>query len=311
MKEPLVVYIIADNRSGSTLLDYILSLHPDAITLGEVHHLHGHYYRTGNGLTRNWECSCGESIQQCNFWSEILEKVSFQEKFETKLLKKEPNWAVLNKQIHLYFLNRTLSNGFIQSQGRMVAKNTWKIYKAIYEQEKKPVIIDSSKIGLKAFFLEKHKEGDIRFLCLERDIRAVSYSKLQRKKEFNEEAKEYFNIKDGSIYKDLLGSYKTRRENRIFSQLLKELGGKDMVKTITYEDLAKTPVKTMAEIYSFLEMEPVAPPLMTNQNKEQQHVLCGSPTRFEEKKIQLDTRWESYFKSKPSAYKLGNLLQNS
>ena len=310
MKEPLVVYIIADNRSGSTLLDYMLSCHPDAITLGEVHHLHGHYYRTGNGLTRNWECSCGKSVQQCDFWSEVLKKVSFQQDFETKMFKKEPKWAVFNKHMHAFFLKRTISNKSVLSQGQMVAQNTWKLYKSIHKQEKKAVIIDSSKIVLKAFFLAEHKEGNIRFLILERDIRAIAYSKLHRRREFNQEAKDYFNMKDGSIYRDILGSYKTRRENRIFSKLIEKSGREDIVKKITYEDLAEFPVKTMSEIYSFLEMEQVIPPLMTNQNKEQQHILCGSPTRFEAKRIKPDTRWESYFKGKPLAYKLGRFLQD-
>ena len=310
MKEPLVVYIIADNRSGSTLLDYMLSLHPDALTLGEVHHLHGHYYRKGNGLTRNWECSCGKSVQQCEFWSEVLEKVSFQESFETKILRKEPNWAVLNKQMHSFLLNRSIQDKAVLSQGKNVAQNTWKIYKSIYEQEKKSVIIDSSKIGLKAFFLEKHKEGNIRFLHLERDIRAVSYSKLNRRRGFSEEAKKYFNTGDGSIYRDILESYKTRYENRFFSQLIKNISGNKVVQKITYEDLADYPVKTMSKIYSFLEMEQVTPPSMTNQNEEQQHALGGSPSRFEAKKIKPDMRWKSYFQSKPLASSLGRFLQS-
>lgn len=32
-QEPLVIYVIADRRSGSTLLEFMLSVHPDAIAL--------------------------------------------------------------------------------------------------------------------------------------------------------------------------------------------------------------------------------------------------------------------------------------
>ncbi len=65
-----VVFILGSGHSGTTLLDLLLSQHPDAIGLGEV-------LRFMKGHKKNYEhtcdvCSCGTSLSQCNFWSALV-----------------------------------------------------------------------------------------------------------------------------------------------------------------------------------------------------------------------------------------------
>jgi hypothetical protein len=55
-----LVYIAADSRSGSTLLDLLLGNHDQAISIGELRRLNDHY-------NKNLACSCNVHIRICPF----------------------------------------------------------------------------------------------------------------------------------------------------------------------------------------------------------------------------------------------------
>ena len=306
--ETMIVYIIADNRSGSTLLDYILSCYPGAISLGELHHLHGHYARKGTGKSRNWNCSCGKQVRHCDFWAEILKRVSSVKKFETKYHIKAPNWSIINRTLHSFKIKNLLNTIEGDPTAQKTAKNIWGIYESVHRHTGKRVIIDSSKMAFQAFLLNNRKSENLKFILLERDIRAVAYSKLKRRRQFSEEIKKYYGIKKGFIQKDLIASYKTLVENRIVQNEINRLNNDSIVKRITYEDLASKTESTMRDIYEFLNLEYCKPPLVTNQNKDVQHVLCGSPSRYNQKPIELDTRWIKFYSKKPISKLLGGFL---
>ena len=48
-KKPTVIYIIADRRSGSTLLENMLSKSEEIISVGELAMLKGHILKEGPG----------------------------------------------------------------------------------------------------------------------------------------------------------------------------------------------------------------------------------------------------------------------
>ena len=84
---PLVIYIISDKRSGSTLLDYLLSCHPDVTPLGELRLLFGHYHKIRAGARWNWNCSCGQPVASCGFWTKIFEWLNVKEAPDTFIEK--------------------------------------------------------------------------------------------------------------------------------------------------------------------------------------------------------------------------------
>ena len=65
---------MADNRSGSTLLENILSKSDECFSVGELAMLKGHLLKTGPGGNWNWNCSCGKPLNECLFWSPIIKK---------------------------------------------------------------------------------------------------------------------------------------------------------------------------------------------------------------------------------------------
>jgi hypothetical protein len=83
-KKIKVIYLISDRRSGSTLLENILSKSVETVSVGELAMLKGHIEKDGPGELWNWTCSCGQPIMQCEFWSEVLGNI-YDDSFETKI----------------------------------------------------------------------------------------------------------------------------------------------------------------------------------------------------------------------------------
>lgn len=303
--EPLVVYIIADNRSGSTLLDYLLSCHPDAISVGELHHLHGHYFKEGIGKSWNWECSCGDPVSDCVFWTRILKSINFSGSFITKMSTSKINLNFISR----VKIKRLLRGKACDEEGKKIAQNRWEIYNAVFKQTGKRLIVDSSKDAIEAYYLSKYSEGNIKFLLLERNIWEVALSKKKRKERMPDDIREFYNKRTYSIYKEIFLSYKILRKNRMFERIIQDGDKNRNIKRILYLDLAANPQKTIQEICMFIGIEIFAPPLKTNQYKGVPHVLGGSPSRYDERVICPDSRWKLYYKNRPAALLFGQCLQ--
>lgn len=109
VENPTILYIISDKRSGSTLLENILSKSNEAVSLGEVAMLKNHILKEGPGEKWGWNCSCGEALENCTFWSQVLQKIlisSASKEIETKInwpyssfyIRPVPGWAILWNQ---------------------------------------------------------------------------------------------------------------------------------------------------------------------------------------------------------------------
>lgn len=304
--EPLVVYIIGDNRSGTTLLDYLLSCHPDAVSVGELHHLWGYYYKKGVGKMYDWKCSCGEPLKSCEFWSTIIQRIPFSATFETRLNVKLSKGAFLSYKGQNKNIENIIEDQIILKKAREIAENNWEIYKAIGNYREKPIIIDSSKNVFEAFFLHKYRRGNIRFLLMDRNICEVAYSKMNREKEL----KSIYNRKENSIFKHIIGTYRVSIINSLVVDKIKEYANENIVKKVNYVSLAENSKREIKEICSFLDIDDFEAPLSTGQYSTTPHVLGGSPSRYKNRPIQPDIRWKTYYKSNLIARVFGNLLQS-
>ena len=80
-----VIYVAGLYHTGSTLLDMILGNLPNVIGLGEIF----------KGFHDKFEevCSCGQKVENCDFWGEILSQINSDEsmdmrkKYEVKIRK--------------------------------------------------------------------------------------------------------------------------------------------------------------------------------------------------------------------------------
>ena len=94
-KKITVIYIISDRRSGSTLLENILSKSGEIVSVGELAMLKGHIDKQGPGVFWNWNCSCGKPVLECEFWAKVLENI-YDKNFETKI-----NWPYKSLKVLL------------------------------------------------------------------------------------------------------------------------------------------------------------------------------------------------------------------
>jgi hypothetical protein len=58
-----VIYILGNSHSGSTLLGFLLSAHPDIVNLGEL---------KGKTWLKDRFCSCGHSVGDCPFYADFF-----------------------------------------------------------------------------------------------------------------------------------------------------------------------------------------------------------------------------------------------
>ncbi|NND64119.1 MAG: hypothetical protein HKN48_13085, partial [Flavobacteriaceae bacterium] len=129
-----VIYIAGDGRSGSTLLDSVLSNIKDSISVGECCRF---WVRFNEAESL---CGCAEMISDCTLWSEI-----------NRRLKSEfPSYDALEfqqkvKEIQFYKNFQNLPKLLDTEEWREFREVVSFFYRSISEVTGKQTIIDSSK----------------------------------------------------------------------------------------------------------------------------------------------------------------------
>lgn len=323
--EPTVIYIMGDVRSGTTLIDYLLSCHPDAVSVGEMDNLNVYYCRTGDERFHHWQCSCNKYVQDCSFWSPIIKQVNFSDDFETKLTSPAPKLKhiSISSKLHREDVNKALNDPKYVEKGKQVAHHCWQLYRQVFEKSGKSIIVDSSKKGFQAYFLNKYREGNIRFVLIERELGAVAYSKLRHNRD-----REVLQGKKNSIYNHIIKTKKVQREHRILAQKMNQHNKNDLntadgktVFPIDYFELASDPAETIDQVTSWLKVSSYVPPASTNtenhisptsvtkQENTDLHIIGGSGSRYVNRKIKPDLKSKSYYRKKPMIWLFKNSMK--
>ena len=276
-----IIYIMSNQRSGSTLIENILSKSSETVSLGESYLLGGYIHRTGPGEVFDWRCSCGATLEECKFWNEVYDQIGINHPGEIKSTKivdpndKEalPNQKELNEEVVM------LMN---------------KIYKAIFKITGRRVLIDSSKEAYNGLELYRNSPYNFKFIYLKRDLRAVTISKQNWRKKYSK--------KDVGLIKLLLANYIHRLKCKL---ILFKVNKKDVF-NINYEDFFKNPQQTLDEMSEFFGFAPFTVPEYMEPSDD--HTIAGTPNRVNKRKIQYDNRWSSVAKKKPFFNMLGYLL---
>jgi len=280
---PTILYIISDKRSGSTLLENILSKSNEAVSLGEVAMLKNHILKEGPGEKWGWTCSCGEALTVCPFWSPVLQKIlngHLAQEFDTKI-----NWPYTSLNSLLFGISSGLFKNKVYQKLRSgraekIVHNVIAVYQAVYQMTGKNFIIDSTKLPIQALALyQQKKEIPMKFIFLTRDIRGIAFSKKKNKE--NNEIK--VSIKD--LYKSWV--YK-----KFASGIVRFISKNDAI-AIRYENLAEKTGEELRKIFLFTGMQPFETPAYMELMND--HTLGGTPKRFDKREIRLDESWKKYF----------------
>lgn len=144
-----LVCIVSMGHSGSTLLDLLISGHPDVVGVGEVKNL-------SPAKATGAHCCCGERVWECPFWDRVAE--------------------VLSERSGLRFRDLDVES---RDDGTFEAHNH-AFFSAVGEVTRRHVIVDSSKGLRRARRLLATDHFDVAIIHLVRGPHGVVYSHLSR-----------------------------------------------------------------------------------------------------------------------------------
>lgn len=276
-----VLYIMGDSRSGTTLLENLLSKSPDIISVGELRNFSDHYNKTGRGITWDWECSCGEPIDQCKYWESILSHL------EKQGIDKIENTKILEE--------------YSNKENDIASNIIFGIYRAIFDNQKVEFIVDSSKVPHQGIYLRDRGNNndnniDVKFIYLRRDLRAIAISKQKWNRKFNNDNR--------SLYRLLFGC---KRHELNCKRYLNKVSNDDKI-IINYDRLSKKPTETIHEICEKFCINKFDTP--NYMYLENDHTIGGSPNRFKKRIIEYDNSWKQKMVGKPLFRLTGKLLNN-
>ena len=274
------------------MLDYLLGNHPDAVGVGEIRYLYTHIIREGKGDKHNWACSCGDAIEACSFWKPVLEKVEERggvprqddTGFAIEDGRKFKNLLTLSALLlpvaayKRWIVRRTQVDA--QSQGNL--KHCVRYMESI-DQLYGKAIIDSSKKGKQLVnmlgVLGARPNVEVKVIHLMRDPRATTWSKVKR---------QGLKHTPWRFMRSMVSWVTENAEIRLARSIVPE---SDWV-SVRYEDLCENLDATLKGISSQIGLDVNAVGL-GQLNKDEKHNICGSPTRFETDRtqVQLERKW--------------------
>jgi hypothetical protein len=272
MNDLTIVHISGYGRSGSTLLEELLSKKLGAVSVGELKYL------WQRGLVRNELCSCGSPTRSCGFWNEVIFE-SFPggcdyEEIES-LRKSVERHTVLLKNIFLKFSSKKYHKNreeYIQI--------LLKVFRAIAKVSGSRVIIDSSKDPAHLELLMDIFPS-IKVIHMIRNPNAVIYSFSKPK------------VRHEVYWKtELMGTRTTLRaicDWNFITKSVEHLTNGLNVYTLRYEDLCHDPSKNIDACIKELK-------LSTSTVNQVNHSVSGNPSRFESSKsrvVKIDERWKN------------------
>ena len=159
-----MLYIAGWGRSGTTIVDNILGSYDSVFTCGEL------FYLWRRGLTEGRLCGCGEQLNRCGTWRDILHTAYAGDKLKPK------NTAALQRHVARVRDTRRLTRGELTGEAARYRDEMRRIYTAIHTVTGAEVIVDSSKTPAGAAVLAQIPEIESYLVHMMRDPRAVAYS---------------------------------------------------------------------------------------------------------------------------------------
>ena len=290
---------MSDNRSGSTLLENILSKSDECFSVGELTMMKGHLLKNGPGEKWNWTCACGKPLTECEFWGSIVQQTyaTNPENFESGIKWNFKSKALaLNGVFPFLFKNKFLKV-ISNVNNRKVTDTLNQLFKLVHEKSGKPFIVDSSKNPLQALAIYKNITGfNVKIIWLKRDVRAIVTSK-SKWKSLNKK-------KEKSKMKRLLDVFYYRR---LCSTVASIADAKDIIQ-LDYKNLATNTHEELQKIFNAFELKSFPTPQFMELVED--HTIGGTPGRFTKKPIQYDDGWKEEYKNDKFAWFIGGALNS-
>lgn len=292
-RQSRIIYVLSDNRSGSTLLDQLLGGHEEVASLGEIHHLAA-YARRSRRLynpVHPLDCSCGEPLARCAFWQDVeqelgssLESLQLHPRFHRPgaglAASRLSRWPKRILHRHPAILNSSLGAA-IYDTGR-VGADSFALFDAVANVTGVRFITDSSKGAIRYRALYNYAPDRVFAIVLVRDYRGVVFSKMKRGRDLEATSREW-----------------ARRLTLIDAVTRSVPEGQ--LQTIRYEDLCEDPRRELSILCERLGLG--FSETMLTRPRSSHHHLGGSPSKFDpsRRKIALDRSYYDAFSEEQMA----------
>lgn len=166
-KNPTLLYIMGTARSGTTVLEILLSNAATAVGGGELTAFFS------DGVVNNCPCSCGQPTDNCSVWRPIVQRIKAG--VTTALDADRVNRAYdRHKGFIRWFLN--LKN---RKDIQQYSTANWSVIEHLASENNVGFVVDSSKYAARALYLSELKPKQVRVICMTRDAKGMlkSFSK--------------------------------------------------------------------------------------------------------------------------------------
>jgi len=249
-----LLYIMGTGRSGTTILEILLSANDAVCSVGELTHIFQ------DGFEGNNTCACGTTFKLCEFWGKVQQRLSYP---PTRVLK----YSKLFNKIdwHKGFL-KTLFHSISPKNIGVYTQANKDLYDACSDISGKRVIVDSSKYPARALMLNYIYGPSLKIICLTRSPEGILNAFLKTGVE--QPSKSPFAVLIYYVYV-LLAS-------RIVAMISKN------VLCITFEELTGTPIQTLIKIERFtgVSTEQARQQIQGNTAFSPGHIITGNRLRY-------------------------------
>lgn len=277
-----ILYIAGYGRSGSTLLDSLLSNHQHAVGGGEL-------FFVWQYLRDNRPCSCGVPMRECPFWSAVIDRTGFRLGLPSTSLPYQ-EFEDLRMKIEGSYRSKGDRNKHLRVTSTLV--------NAILDEANAEVLIDSSKscrwATHRAELLSDLDEFDFRMIHLVRHPQAVMWSTGRGR---NEKMRTADSTRESSaIARNLRmarGIASWTATNRSVERTIRKLHRVSVLR-LRYEDIATNPVGTLRKISEFagISLADVIEKVEQGIPLKVGHGVGGNRMRQKPvAKIKLDDQW--------------------
>jgi hypothetical protein len=285
---PKVLYIVGAGRSGSTLLERLISDRGDVAAVGEL------LFLWDRGLAQDQSCSCEQPFTECPFWSKIMADLGSVVGGRERLVSLASTRSRVdrNRYVPQMHLARTRSHSYAKDY-RAFESLLGGLYRTISKVSGDRLILDSSKAPSYAHLLSTSSEIDVAFINLVRDSRAVAYS--WRRAKVRPEIRWERTDMDVWPYAKAATDWNTKY---LLSTLLK-LVARKRVLTLRYETVVKDPDSALALIGAHLATNGIQHPALAvgpqSVRPSIYHTVSGNPIRFDKSSpvVVVDDEWRS------------------